>query len=96
MAAPIGESSTRSLYGPTGPIQRQEVQDGRRMHASRCVTLITNAMAAGVGECWLAQQPVLLMGALARVAAALLVVLTALGAAPACLPRLNSSPGEPA
>jgi len=57
-----GEVSTRSLYGPNGPIQRHEVPDSKRMPASRAAVLIANAMAAGVAECWLAKQPVLLMG----------------------------------
>jgi hypothetical protein len=39
-----------------------EVSDSKRMPASRAVQLIANAMAAGVPECWLARQPVLLMG----------------------------------
>lgn len=62
VALPVGEASTRSLYGPKGPIQRQEVPDSKRMPASRAALLIANAMAAGVSECWLARQPVLLMG----------------------------------
>jgi hypothetical protein len=62
VAAAHGDSSTRSLYGPTGPIQSHEVQDSRRMPAFRAAVLIATAMAAGVSECWLAQQPVLLLG----------------------------------
>ena len=62
VASPVGEASTRSLFGPKGPIQRHEVPDSKRMPASRAAQLIANAMAAGVSECWLAQQPVLLMG----------------------------------
>lgn len=61
VAPPAGEASPRSLYGPKGPIQRMEVPDSKRMPASRAVQLIANAMAAGVSECWLARQPVLLM-----------------------------------
>lgn len=61
VAPPVGEVSTRSLYGPNGPIQRHEVPDSKRMPASRAAVLIANAMAAGVAECWLAKQPVLLM-----------------------------------
>jgi hypothetical protein len=64
VAPPVGEASTRSLYGPKGAIQRQEVLDPKRMPASRAAVLIANAMAAGVSECWLARQPVLLMGEL--------------------------------
>ena len=72
VAPPDGEASPRSLYGPKGPIQRQEVPDSKRMPATRAAELIANAMAAGVSECWLARQPVLLMGEcrLAAVAAA--------------------------
>jgi hypothetical protein len=62
VAPPAGEASPRSLYGPKGAIQRQEVPDSKRMPASRATQLIANAMAAGVSECWLARQPVLLMG----------------------------------
>lgn len=61
-----GEVSARSLYGPKGPIQRHEVPDSKRMPASRAAVLIANAMAAGVAECWLAKQPVLLMGEFVR------------------------------
>jgi hypothetical protein len=62
VAPNAGEGTTRSLYGPKGPIQRQEVPDSKRMPAPRAVELIANAMAAGVAECWLARQPVLTMG----------------------------------
>jgi hypothetical protein len=62
VAPPVGAASPRSLYGPKGAIQRQEVPDSKRMPASRAALLIANAMAAGVSECWLARQPVLLMG----------------------------------
>lgn len=62
VAQAVGEASPRSLYGPKGPIQRLEVPDSKRMPAARAAQLIASAMAAGVSECWLARQPVLLMG----------------------------------
>jgi hypothetical protein len=40
-----------------------EVQDGQRMPSFRAAVLIATAMAAGLQECWVARQPVLLMGA---------------------------------
>lgn len=95
VAPPVGEASPRSLYGPKGPIQRQEVPDSKRMPASRAALLIANAMAAGVSECWLARQPVLLMGewceTLGRVLHAEGVVWQAGGAAAVGLGRVRGA-----
>eukprot|EP00879_Flechtneria_rotunda_P032148 GHRR01035307.1.p1 GENE.GHRR01035307.1~~GHRR01035307.1.p1 ORF type:complete len:119 (+),score=24.86 GHRR01035307.1:77-433(+) len=54
----------RMIYGPTGPIQRIQKNDSKRMDTERAAYLIAKAMAAGVPECWLARQPVLTMGKL--------------------------------
>eukprot|EP00879_Flechtneria_rotunda_P020883 GHRR01021988.1.p1 GENE.GHRR01021988.1~~GHRR01021988.1.p1 ORF type:complete len:353 (+),score=105.84 GHRR01021988.1:292-1350(+) len=51
----------RMIYGPTGPIQRIQKNDSKRMDTERAAYLIAKAMAAGVPECWLARQPVLTM-----------------------------------
>jgi hypothetical protein len=54
----------RRVFGPSGWVTREAVEADRskRLGMKRCTELVLRAAAHGVGECWIAKQPVLGLG----------------------------------
>lgn len=53
---------TRSVFGPSGMITRNEEPKAKgKIHPKRYAQLVANAAAHGVDECWIAKHPVLAM-----------------------------------
>lgn len=62
-AATGSDETPRVVYGPSGLIKQNHTGAGNRMKPERTAQLIAAAAAHGVDECWIANHPVLAVGA---------------------------------